>query len=553
MKLVKMNNNLLISLKNNNEDFEWYPTTSEILKEISEDIISLCEYFNNNLSILDIGAGNGSSLLILNNLTSGKNEFEEEGYKLDKKIYLSMYAIEKSKILLTQIPDDIFVIGTDFHEQTFIDKKHDIYFCNPPYSEYDIWTNKLIRESNCQVLYLVIPARWKDNKTIEESLRQREAKVEVLNSFSFLNSEFRKANANVEVVRIKFNRHDRISDRNNYSRVDPFTLWFEDNFKFNTKSKEDELSKKKKEKNNQLVDKRTLIKNLVEYYSEDLNKLIRNYKAVEGLDSEIMYELGLNITGLKDSLYSKIKGLKNIYWKKLFDNLTVITDRLTEKSRKIILDKLTNNTSVDFTEDNISSIVLWTIKNANKYFDKQLLEVYDRLTRPENTINYKSNKRMIQDGWRYNKENHTHYTLDYRIIDMCYNAISSSYDAPNGLKDVAHNRILDIFVIAKNFGYVIAESPLDKQWIAGKKNNFYDENNELFVEIKAHKNGNVHMKFNQKFMKMFNVEAGRLLGWLKSPEEASEETGIDIEEVKHFFKSNLQLIPNDVLLIENNY
>jgi len=47
------------------------------------------------------------------------------------------------------------------------------------------------------------------------------------------------------------------------------------------------------------------------------------------------------------------------------------------------------------------------------------------------------------------------------------------------------------------------------------------------------------MKFDQSFIKTLNVEASRLLGWIKTPQEAVEEMGLDINFVKSRFGINL--------------
>ena len=67
-------------IKENNQDFEWYPTTDEILEIIHRDINKQNTYNKEEYcgSILDIGAGNGKAL---NKLTTGNK-----------------YAIEKSSV-----------------------------------------------------------------------------------------------------------------------------------------------------------------------------------------------------------------------------------------------------------------------------------------------------------------------------------------------------------------------------------------------------------------------------------------------------------------------
>ena len=79
----------------------------------------------------------------------------------------------------------------------------------------------------------------------------------------------------------------------------------------------------------------------------------------------------------------------------------------------------------------------------------------------------------------------------------------------------------------------------------------YIKNNQAYTlfDVKAHKNGNLHFRFNQKFMLALNVEFGRLKGWIHSKGEAVEE----LQEKKAFqyFKTNFSLLVNPVLTIEN--
>lgn len=91
---------LVKQIKETDSDFQWYPTTNQILSSIKSDIDQLIENLDleQSPSILDCGAGDGRSLTFL---TKG-----------DK------YAIEKSKPLITAMDSSIFVIGADFHQQT---------------------------------------------------------------------------------------------------------------------------------------------------------------------------------------------------------------------------------------------------------------------------------------------------------------------------------------------------------------------------------------------------------------------------------------------------
>lgn len=545
-----MMNKTLQIIKENDQDFEWYPTTKEIIIAVHRD---LPYGRNNSMAVMDIGAGDGNFFTVLDQLESTRKE--------EDRRWFNKYAIEKSMILIDQMPSDIFIVGTEFHEQSLIDKKMDVIFCNPPYSEYVEWMSKIIRESNSASVYMIIPDRWKDNKRIAADLKVREADYKIVGNYSFQDSEYRTARAHVDLVRITFKQS---SYYNSDLKVDPFDVWFNDHFKIQAQKvdtiSEWDVTRNRSKKLHQLVGNKNIIEKLYNFYQEDFKRLLDNYKAVELLDGGLLKELGISITGLKAALKLKIEGLKNIYWKELFDNLTTITDKLTTGSREKLLETLSGNTSVDFTISNAYSVIIWAIKNANKYYDSQLISVYEKISNSDNVRLYKSNHRIIKDGWRYAQEKLTHYTLDYRIVHNHWNAIQidtfGSYDYHNGLNKSAHETINDIITIAKNLGFNVTENSYAYEWIAGKANRFeiQDSNGEyeLFAEIKAHKNGNLHYKFNQEFMKKWNIEASRLNGWIKAPIEAVQEMdNITLEEAKEYFTSNIKLLKHHVPLLES--
>ena len=506
-------NSLVKNLKENNQDFEWYPTTDEIIEVVCKDLASTYDYY---FRLLDVGAGDGR---VLNKI--------EKFLSKNGKVEVDKYAIEKSKILVNQMSDDVMVIGSDFNEQSFIDKSIDFVFCNPPYSEYEEWTKKLLIELNCKKLYMVIPERWKDNNKIKETIDKRNIKYDILGSFDFLAAD-RKARANVDIVCFDMNDTD-----------ESFDLWFDTYFKIN--ADKDNMTKWNRERKkqvkleNEIIEKENLIPLLVKIYDKDLQHLLNNYKTLEHLDADLFNELDINLNNLKSSLRQKIENLKNFYWDELFNRLDEITNRLISSVRKNILDTLRSNTNIDFTEGNIYNIVVWLLKNANKYFDKQLLEIFDLLSSDENIKLYKSNNHLLEDGWRYTKGNfdNVKYYLDYRIILHGWYAITDSkWDGKNGLHDYAHDRINDIMTVAKNLGFNVLQSSYDFHWSSGQTNNFFYGNKEgcsIFAEVKAFKNGNIHIKFCKEFMKALNIEAGRLKGWIRDKKDVVNEMK-DIKE-----------------------
>jgi len=556
--LKQSSKQLLQVVKEQDEDYEWYPTTKEIIEKLYWSIKERDKYDSgsstywqkSHISILDIGAGNGKLFSTLREI-SDENPDTTNSDRRTNHTELGIakaYAIEKSQTLINSLDSDVFVIGTDFHEQTLIDKKVDVVFCNPPYSEFAQWSEKIIKEANAEVVYLVIPDRWEKDLAIAKAIELRGAKVTIEGSFSFLDAEDRKARANVHLVKISLMKYDEYANSNRQTS-DPFDTWFDEVFKVNAQKTDSTYSENEKraKRIKNLVTGNSLIPRLKELYDEEFQHLLSNYSKVAELDADLLKELNVSVKGLKEALKMKIEGLKNLYWKELFDNLDTITSRLTSKSRESLLGTLTSNTSVDFTVTNAYSIVLWAIKNANKYYDSQLLSIYMSLSNPESVNLYKSNKRFIKDDWRYSKEKMTHYSLDYRIVDDRAYALDYGVfgDDLKGIKANAATGIQDIFIVARNLGFNIESThPANRDWFPGRKINFTfstGETTETFVEVKAFKNGNLHYKFNQQFMKALNIEAARLNGWIKSPQEACEEFDISEEEAKEMFNSSFVL------------
>ena len=536
---------MVVELKTNNMDFEWFPTTAEIIETIKKDYDE--NYYEDYPSVLDCGAGDGR---VLKALTKG-----------DK------YAIEKSKPLLNALDKDIFVVGTTFEHQTLIDKSVSIIFSNPPYSEYEMWATKIIKEANAQVIYLVIPSRWKDSLLIQEAVELREGKTEVIGSFDFLNAE-RQARAHVDIIRvaITYNGH-----RHHSLRTDPFRVWFESFFKIDIAKEEPskyDLDQRAKAHvndrlSNELIKGNNIVSALEELYRRDLDKLINTYQSLSDVDSDILRELDVNLESVRGALKQKIEGLKDRYWQELFDNLNTVTDKLTASSRKQLLDTLTAHTHVDFTSSNSHAVICWVIKNANDFYSTQLIRIVERMTEKANVINYVSNQRTFgRDEWRYNKhpDNLERYKLDYRIVLERIGGISTSsytFECVNGLTPNAAGFIDDLCTIATNLGYNTynLERARSYSWESNQQKEFqfrdiHTSELKTLFKVRAFKNGNLHIFFNPKFIMRLSVEFGRLKGWLKSAQEAASEMDISEEDARAGFGSNIQLTNQNVLALE---
>lgn len=525
-------------LKEANQDFEWYPTTQTMLEAIQAD--SKTQIYKNteslNLNVLDCGAGDGRALDFL----AGKGD---------------KYAIEKSSILLSQQARDIIPVGTDFHQSTLIDKQVDLVFSNPPYSEYEQWAVKIIKEANAPLIYLVIPERWTNSKAIKAALEARQTKApEVIYTGDFLNAD-RSARAKINIVRID-TRYEHTHWSQNRLNVDPFDLWFSEAFPNPEELREKHHGQAEEElKNNikqELVSGQNLIDILVDFYNRDMNKLQHNYTAALSLDPKLMQELGIKSSELAKAVKQKIKGLKNLYWHELFRNYESITSRLTSTTRQKILSKLSSNTSVDFNHNNAYAVTMWVIRNANHYYDQQLIDLVENMVRKANVTLYKSNKRTFgAEDWRYGwyeqaPKELSHYQLELRIVlDRCGGISTSEWSSDNrlykGLTERAYDLINDIAIVAANLGYRSLDSSSSFFWESGKGNNFSLVNGGTLMNVRAFKNGNIHIKFDQSFMRRLNIEFGRLKGWVRDWSEAVQEMNIPEEEAKSGFNSLFKL------------
>jgi predicted RNA methylase len=506
------------ALKGAGQDYEWYPTTPEIIRAVDRAIPEGC-------SFLDVGAGRGDVLAGLRK--PGKR-----------------YAIEKSEILLAQLPADVFVVGTDFHRQTLIDKDVDVVFSNPPFGEFAPWCERIIMEAAAKHAILVMPARWKEDPSLQAAIKRRGAGCRKLGEFSFEGGE-RKARGTVHLVEVSFRKDGYSED----FKDDPFKHWFAEHFPqapSNDSLKEEEKRKAVRE----LVKGRNPVQALEELYSAELAELIATFRKIASIPEGLLREVGVGPAAVRGALQLKIKGLKNLYWSELFNSLSQITERLTGASRKAMLETLTAHTSVDFTAENAYAVVVWAIRNANLYIDGQAVDLFLDLSNQDTAVKYKSNVHFTGNarryGWRYCKheeDNPSHYKLDYRIV---YEAAAfGGYDFERtrygGVSERAATALDDLCAVAGNLGFKVEARTRDFEWVPGEPRVFRYKDGGVFMRVRAFKKGTVHMQVDQEFMLRFNVAVARIKKWVATPEEAAEEMQEPLEAVGRAFGQSMHL------------
>lgn len=550
---MKTVNALVKEIKENGDDFEWYPSTQAIVDAVAQWISVSGEKTS---SILDIGCGNGGFFEKLD----CTNYFNGDTYETRTNLvrHYTKYGIEKSYILAEQLPENVILLGSDFLTQTLIDKKVDCIFCNPPYSQYETWAEKIIREGNAEKIVLVIPERWKSNEQIKDALFRRKYGYEIIGNFDFLNAE-RKARAKVDVIGIMPKKSEYEGMRYSCKATDPFDLWFDSTFKLNAdKTKEDAFKEKEKRKD-EIIASSDTAENLVKFYNADMQKLYDNYRALENLDADIFKELKVDVEMLKKSLRERLSNLKILYWDLLFKKYDRITSRLTTAGRDKVIKRLNDNTAIDFTMENIFQLTMWIIRHSNTLFDEQLTDFFFTLARSENIHRYKSNLRWNDSDWKYMKEKCYDYgtfrvdtakkilrniMLDYRVIVTGWKNFDSEWYKCR-LTDSCRNFIYDMSVIAENLGFrldfKIPERYEDVDMAEWSNTDVYTSDGKLFCNLKLYKNGNRHVKFCKEFMQKLNVEMARINGWIHSKEEAAEEMEMNETEISRAWNNNLKI------------
>lgn len=499
---------LIQQLKEAGQDHEFYPTTDEILREVASNLRASKNY-HQELSVLDIGAGNGKALDFLR---------KEEGLNLS-----GFYAIEKSQILAGELSEEIKLIGTTFEEQSLYDKNADVTFCNPPYSLFSEWSQKIIRETQSRFVYLVIPQRWERDEEIAAVIKARGAESEILGTYSFKDAEDRKARATVHLVRIE----------NKEGKRDSFAAFIEENF---PKPQEDKEEIKIEKERRALVVGRDLISQLIELYQAEHGRVHESFLSVQKLDYHLLKSLQIDTVRLAEILREKLAGLKSIYWSEVFDRCPQLVGKLTAKNRREFRQEILKRNNLDFTEGNILAVVSWMVKRSNSLLESQVVEVWESIISEANVKLYKSNQRTFgNDGWRFRDEFRegkvSHVGLDLRcVVHYCGGIVNCKYgmgDRYNGLNNRAEDFLNDLNVVASSLGWVNPSSLNEmEKWTSGSPREFrgnFEDGREVFARIKAFKNQNIHIQFSKQFLCRLNVEYGRIKGWLLTGEQSAEE------------------------------
>jgi hypothetical protein len=541
--------NLVNELKTNNQDFEWYPTSQEMIDCVINDK-------DFSFDLLDIGAGDGRFIEAVEKARlqkikdAGVSEYGRDNLHIDK----SYNVIEKSQILLSKLWSIGNIVGADFWQANLMTKNVDIIFCNPPYSEFVEWVCKILNESCCNFVYLIIPQRWVDNIEIKQIIEQRNFKYDIIYTGDFLEAD-RQARSKINIVKFDLRREKVKSCGGSYvekMKSDPFANWFESFFEVKIKNNKKEWNQERQEREEKESKFRSDIANsedkiqfLIDCYNQDRQDLLETVKCLSDLSKkqiilDCFKEFNVNIEAVYDNFKKELDNISWKYWRELFNCYDKITNKLTEKSRSCLLSTIKEKGSgIEFNRENIYAITLWVINNVNKYHDSQIIDLFLKLSSEFNNVRaYKCNQWTWKDeNWRYSRpDDATHYSLEYRIKFYFGTCIYSTYNRNNKIDDY-FNLLQEIAVVASQFGFennhycrVLERGLYEKQYIG-----HYEK---PLATLRYFKNGNIDIAFDKQFIKALNIEASRLLGWVKDWSDLKDNIDDIQEEDKKYYHCN---------------
>jgi hypothetical protein len=384
---------------------------------------------------------------------------------------------------------------------------------------------KLFKEANFGVMYLVLPVRWIGN--IDKRCGVELYDIESLGEFSFRHAD-RPAQARVNLIRVmhkqvkfKDRRGDFYTEFGSEKDPDSFERWITEtigNFEGKPDESEDEKALKLRG---------STIEELIASFEREAKALLDLFKSIGNTPYRIFEALNIDRKSILEIIREDIRSLKKRYWRAAFDKLEAVNSRLTQSTRNKLLSEMEEFGTLDFNEDNLYSIIMWVIKHYNEYTDEQLLSVFDAMTSQDYIKAYKSNARWIQDDWRYTgKGKPEKYLLDYRLVTRC----SKSYRYDASVVD-------DFIVICRSLGFYIHERAILDFEAFGQEQRFYTVEGDLAFTVRRYKNSNAHMKVNKELMMKFNIEVARLRNWINNHADIQDEFGVSEEEAIRLWKN----------------
>ena len=530
---------LINELKDNGEDFEFYPTPKDVMHKIASDanrMLSKIEPVNpEQVTILDPCCGDGRAVAALTEALSYKSsDWGSFRYNAEiKTLGIECSAILHNRVRNGDLPVKVNLIGTDAFQTELALTGADVVLVNPPYSEAVAWMGHILTHVTNGVVYFVVPqGKWQHVVDAHAATFDHET----IHTFDFREAE-RAARVTVDVVRMVCTkkRDEMISDSFGFQ-------WPDDN----EQSVDDLGMQADEEKVMQYaIDTgRPLTEALEHGYIQRQQSVSSAFHAIADIDGRVFRALGITRSEIVGQFIKEQKRLRRDYWRRFLDHFEPVSKRIISKYREDWAERMMLE-SAPFTVANMEMIAGNIIEDVIDIRDKQVAWMFDELTGDKGWKTYKSTARMM-DGdmramrsFRYEaKERGWCWHLDYRIVAGFFNSQACAYKSVVGWD--TERKFNDFNTVIRSLGYKVEPFVVDNRdirlrtWeqVWGKTP---DDEDVMLYEFKVFKNGSVHMRFDVDVMRKINVIASRYKGWVHTPAEYAEETGDKNPEVVKLF------------------
>lgn len=472
-------------------DKEFFPTPSEVIRKMCEGISF------KDCSILDPSAGSGA---ILDYIQSGSGRYN----------CLDLYCFEKVPDLASILKDKKYTyLGDDFLKYAS-DVQFDYILMNPPFSDGDkhllkAWEIIEQGEIRCLLNEETIKNPYTSTRQILKTIIDNNGTVQYLGD-AFKNAD-RSTSVNIALVSLvkkcdkdRFNFFDNRRGEKDYL-VDEGIL-------------------------NNKIARVDIFGNLVETYEQTKKAYIEYAKAKDALYFYLKPLQGehANIDFIGQSFNEGktnrhhfnyfVKKLRQLAWSNIFSKTKL--RNLATSQVKDDFDKYSESQGqMDFTVENIETLIETLFMNKNMILERCLIEVFDKLCSFD-----AKNKIYLVNGWKTNDA----YKVNQKVIlpyqityDSKWKSWSTSYSRADVLSDIDKAVCL---VSGQNFEYVLGiREALSDKFRSINSNKFSDdgknETDSTFFTIRFFQKGTIHLIFKDvKIWERFNLMAAKGKNWL---------------------------------------
>lgn len=489
---------------------EFYPTPDKVIKKMIAPYVekytgyygpakSLC----GNLTILEPSAGKGNILDYLK--------------KINERDELDLYCIEQDQELQYILQEKGYrLIATDF--LSYSGGYHfDLIIMNPPFSNGDehllhAWDILTEGDIVCLLNSDTLNNPYTERRKLINSLIERHGSVEHVGSV-FTDAE-RKTGVDCCIVRLK-----KVASQKKFD------------FQFESVTKERSFDLDENTFKDELAT-RDVIGNMILQYEALKEQYVAYIKAIEGMS---FYQVGLtdshtsafkiaNETLKRDNLPKSynafMDAMKQQIWGQIMSK-TNVEKYMTHSVRKNFQQFAAQQGCMDFTKENVASMVSLIFNNRYNIMEQAIVDVFDIFTK------YHADNRCHVEGWKTNSA----WKCNRKVILPNY--VTCDFGSSYRINYQRHDEYSDIDKVMCYLSGTNYDTCLTlRKAIEGVKSRDYQErvivpsvkygdssrHESEFFYFRCYKKGTLHIEFkDKKLWELFNIHACAGKNWL--PEE----------------------------------